>query len=515
MTFTFENQGTNTFLVCEIAPTVAVDSMSLGMITNNKIPGLAPAIYSQRDNTRFVKYNVSAKISANQFFAGQVNRKRLVSVLSGIINAVLQTEDYMIDVNTLLVNLEYIFVDVSTCEVSLICLPVDRKDGTPTDFGAFFRSVVFNTRFDQSENCDYVARLINYLNGTASFSLTDFKALLSEISNGPAQPAYQPAPVAVPQTQAYQAPAAVVAHQPQMQPQPAPRPSAPAQPPQPPKGKAAPAKAAQPKAVPQPARDPNEKQVSFMTLMMHYNKENKALYKAQKAAKKQAKEAEKAAAQQAAAAEKAAAAPVAVPAAKQPANVGFAIPGQPSQPVAQSVVAPARPPMQVQQPVVPAAKAPAAPKATPKAAAAPKAPAVPQPAAPQPNYPSQEGNFGETTVLGGGAAAGETTVLGESAAIIRPYLVRVKNNERILLDKPVFRIGKERSYVDYFIGDNTAISRSHANIITRDGEYFIIDTNSTNHTYVNGAMLRSNTETKLAHGAKIMLANEQFEFLTY
>lgn len=38
----------------------------------------------------------------------------------------------------------------------------------------------------------------------------------------------------------------------------------------------------------------------------------------------------------------------------------------------------------------------------------------------------------------------------------------MKNNEKIKLVKPVFRIGKEKSYVDYFIGDNTTVSRSHA-----------------------------------------------------
>ena len=66
--------------------------------------------------------------------------------------------------------------------------------------------------------------------------------------------------------------------------------------------------------------------------------------------------------------------------------------------------------------------------------------------------------------------------------------------------------------MDYFISDNTAISRSHANVISRDGEYFVVDTNSTNHTYVNGMMIQSNVETKIADGAKIRLANEEFEF---
>ena len=91
-------------------------------------------------------------------------------------------------------------------------------------------------------------------------------------------------------------------------------------------------------------------------------------------------------------------------------------------------------------------------------------------------------------------------------------LLRLKNNERINIDKPVYRIGKERSYVDYFIGDNSAISRSHANIITRDGKYFVMDTNSTNHTFVNGSMIQSNVEVPLEHGTMLRLADEEFEF---
>ena len=123
-------------------------------------------------------------------------------------------------------------------------------------------------------------------------------------------------------------------------------------------------------------------------------------------------------------------------------------------------------------------------------------------------------NFGETTVLGGGNV-GETTVLGAmptGAPQIKPHLIRAKNNERINLDKPVFRIGKEKSYVDYFIGDNTAISRSHANIIAKDGEYYVVDTNSTNHTYVNGGMIQSNVETRITHDTRIRQANEEFTF---
>lgn len=95
--------------------------------------------------------------------------------------------------------------------------------------------------------------------------------------------------------------------------------------------------------------------------------------------------------------------------------------------------------------------------------------------------------------------------------IIHAYLIRVKNNEKILIDKPVFKIGR-KAYVDYDMGDNKTISHYHASFITRDGEYFVVDTNSINHTFVNEIMIPSNEEIKIHHGDKIRLANEDLIF---
>ncbi len=93
-----------------------------------------------------------------------------------------------------------------------------------------------------------------------------------------------------------------------------------------------------------------------------------------------------------------------------------------------------------------------------------------------------------------------------------PYLVRRSMNERISINKPVFRIGKERSYVDCFISNNGAISRSHADIIKRGNRFFICDRNSTNKTYRNGYMLTPEDEVEIFDGDVLQLANEEFEF---
>ncbi|TGY39932.1 FHA domain-containing protein [Clostridium sartagoforme] len=93
-----------------------------------------------------------------------------------------------------------------------------------------------------------------------------------------------------------------------------------------------------------------------------------------------------------------------------------------------------------------------------------------------------------------------------------PYLVRTSNSEIISINKPVFRLGKERSYVDYFVTNNNAVSRSHADIITRGKSYFVCDQNSTNHTYINDKVLVIKAETEIHEGDVLKLANEEFTF---
>lgn len=105
-----------------------------------------------------------------------------------------------------------------------------------------------------------------------------------------------------------------------------------------------------------------------------------------------------------------------------------------------------------------------------------------------------------------------TSLLSEEPQITYPYLIRKSSFDRTDINKPVFRIGKERSYVDYFVANNNAVSRIHADIITRNNCYFVKDENSTNGTYVNGNRLSPNEEVQVFDGDIITFANEEFEF---
>ena len=93
-----------------------------------------------------------------------------------------------------------------------------------------------------------------------------------------------------------------------------------------------------------------------------------------------------------------------------------------------------------------------------------------------------------------------------------PYLIRVSTEERIMLNKAVFKIGKATRGVDYTVGGNGAISRQHAFIIQKDGVCYIKDNKSTNHTYVNGKRVEDGAEEILTHDSLVRLGDEEFTF---
>ena len=107
----------------------------------------------------------------------------------------------------------------------------------------------------------------------------------------------------------------------------------------------------------------------------------------------------------------------------------------------------------------------------------------------------------------------DNTILGATGAIkINPYLIRVNTKERIMINKPVFKIGKATRGVDYRVSGNGAISRQHAVIVHKGDSYYIKDNKSTNHTYVNDVEIADDEEVLLKDNASIRLGDEDFTF---
>ncbi len=494
--FTIDNQGANSYLTYKLGEDEEQDSLSLGMLTNNKITGFAPVIYTQCDKDKFLKYNITSRVPLKQVFSSVISRDRLLSILIGIIDAIIVSDDYMLAPGSIMLDINYIYVDVSNYSVELICLPIMDKDMSDKDVRKFFKQILFDIRIDQNENMDYLSKILSYLNMGNEISLSDLKLFLLSFKPD--------APVAlgmsgVLNASHQQAAATDVQRMAQAQPEITPmineqksiqlekqikpmvqnvnsaklkknEESSQLKNVQIPSGKPLAADnggfniPGMPDAV---NENKTEKKKSFFSFFGHKEKKNETDKPEPKKKEKEKKHKE-----------------------KNVKGMDMAVPG-----------------MNTGNSTVQGMNTMSQTEPTNGNTGAFRT-------MPLQSMGGAAANFGETTVLNSGSA-GETTVLSDlSFDNSMPFLVRMRNNERIYIDKPVFRIGKERNYVDYFISDNTAVSRSHADIISKNGSYYVEDMNSTNHTYINGTIIHSGVQVPIKHGDKVMFANEEYEFRT-
>lgn len=552
--FKYENQGASSFLVYQLKEEDVLDNISLNMLTSNKAKGLASTNYMQMDTQRFIRYTITGKITANQFFARPVTKQSFMGIFKGITEAMVSAEEYMLDPACILLDLNQIYTDVSTGETECICLPVENEK-EQKDQREFLKSVMFQAQFENPEEGSYVTRILNYLNSIPVFSSLDFLNLLTEMEREGKKDRTPPAPAAKESLQQGVAEfgnavanssvggaAASFFEQSSLS-----------------SVGALKQENAVEEAIPDiPVPDdiPKEERISLFYLLQHYNNNRAKEYMAQQKQLKARKEALKKIELAKKGGKKKSAASFnlpggkaktasAAPKAKKPSSGGFSfqVPGKesgkdkPGEDLSGIKSLPNAPINSQGNPAGnPKVSAPVGagmniPKSNPSVGSGmniPKSnPSVAkgtlQPAKPSPLFSNQQEavgnggrNFGDTTVLHSGFRGEETSVLNYTKAPDtpkQPYLLRIKNGERIPITGSIFRLGKEEKFVDYVIHDNEAISRSHANIISRNGQYFLQDNNSTNHSFLNGQQCVSNVELPLQDKASIRLGNEEFQFL--
>lgn len=414
--FMIENQGIQTFLVYTLADEEIVDEISYETIHDSLVTGILPTFLASEGTGRVLKFNISSRISLEHFFNGVVDRAGFLRVFTSIVHTLQMAEEYSLDERYFLLDSQYVYVNVGTREAELICVPILHSE-EQVDLISFFKSIVFQTQFDPSENANYVAQIIRYLDDGENFTITGLMDKLVEIieEEEPSLKLFQ----------AGRAKVATMNFAHANQPEPA---------------QADWTGPIQPDYV---MNTVNYEETSVLTSGMLKDKQEQ-LEKTvnidenvQKKGKRTFRE---------------------------------LFSGKRKKEQASQEEVKEKPAVHSKHPI---------------------------------SYQEKENDAYHD---------GFEENVSVQSMFTQAYIKRIKTHEQIIIDKQVFKIGKERSFVDYCVSDNPTVSRSHANIVMENDEYYIIDMNSKNHTFVNGRMISSGTKVKLIHGSRIKLSNEEFEF---
>ena len=482
----YENKGAATFLVCELQPGDQLEGVSLRALAGGLLQGFAAASFSQVGATRYIHYDVTGKTPFFRLMKEPVTKKVLLGALNGIADALLSAEANQVDPGTIILDPAHVLTDANTGETVMICMPlVAFRPGQTA--GMLYNFILSNARLNNAEDAGFVAQLQEFLKSNPDPAPAAMKEELGKAEAAVSAPAESVMPVVAPPEQ-------IVPEQP-----------------------------AQPMQQPQPQTD---KPMSMFRLL-DYHQEQAAREQAarEQAAREQAAR-EQAAREQAAREQAAREQAAREQAAREQAAREQAAREQAAREQAAREQAAREQAAREQAAREQAAREQAAREQAAREQAAREQAAREQAAREQaeqkkkamPKFDFAIPGVQEVPVPVQPAAipsvSPDDTTVVEAGQVTNAhaYLVRLKTGERAPITKSFFRIGKEKSYVDYCISDNSAISRAHAYIVNKDGEYFLADTHSTNHTYINGGMISPDVETRLFHGAKVHFANEEFEF---
>lgn len=496
-TFTYENQGTYTFLIYTADSDEVMDTVAVGMTTSNKLEGIISPGIQQKNMTMVCKYNITSMTALEDVLLGVINRKKLIALLESMTKSLLYAQQYLLSEEDFLLDTAHIYVDASTGQASLIAKPVIMPGGS--SYQNFIKVVLNSVISDESEDCTYIVKIRNYVNRRDGFSYEGLLDVLHKLEST-GNSVYTRADI-TPKQEKLVAEQLKVGQPLPQQPNPqqtagnpmvSKTPIVPNIPNIPnnqnvsnaPKGMTIPQIPQTPKKeaqIPKPPKEEKEKGFGLGKLFGKKEKDSN-------------------------------------PQKKQSSPLNFAYPGKAAaesvgNPVGMAI--PGRSNLNAQPVSVPQPQAPA-----PVQSANVPQQQIQQPVQAQQGRPAQqvsyvEEDYGNTIMMSDDDGAtvlltGDEEALNISGAARRVYITREKNQQKMEIAKPMFKLGRSADTADFYVAGNGMVGREHAFIIQEDEHVFIKDNNSKNHTYVNDEMVRAGERVELKDQDVIRLADENF-----
>jgi hypothetical protein len=521
--FHAKNIGSERYLTYIMGEGSELDEETLDFMEEESIRELVGVIFEQDDDYDYLTYDVSGKTSLEKFTDVVVEKEVVLKVLRNIALGLISCKDHGLHLSYILLHKSFIYIDKENLRMQFICLPVESEASVATEFKGFVRQLIANFKYDINGDLSYVGTLLAFINGD-SFNLRNLVGLTEALMEDDGIDFEEEEGISTEDGEVISGGAAAEHEM------------------------------------------PEEKDIS--SFMMDLGDGNEALpeigddeeeeaeaeavaeaaEEAAEAAEEAVEEAEEAAEEVAEEAEEAeevaeeaeeVAEDVAEEAAEEAEEVAEEEPEEPAEPSLAELEAKAKELAEVAKQATRGTRNNAKVKVSRAA--------LIQKAAHEAEVIEETGELGTTEMLAKEvnevsrvsknakekknvvtedintlnptdlvAAEGETEPEDKKASIsaikVNPYLIRETTEERTMITKNVFKIGKANRGVDYRVSGNGAISRQHAIITRKDDGFYIRDNKSTNHTYVNGKELADGEEVLLKNNSTITLGDEEFIF---
>ena len=180
ISFKVRNIGSEKYLSYILNDDCEFDEELLDYLEENKIPELIDIIYEEDDENDYLTYNVTGRTTVDALLSNTVNAEKILGIVRGVASGIVNLRDLGIPASYVILHKGFTYVNPVTYDVGMLCVPVEADANINAEFRTFVKDILTSVKYDDSEDCNYVARLLNLLN-TDKFTVRNFYSQLTEL----------------------------------------------------------------------------------------------------------------------------------------------------------------------------------------------------------------------------------------------------------------------------------------------------------------------------------------------
>lgn len=181
--FSYESDASGSYLAVTADACVKIWNYQVEMIANNRFRYILPFYVKRMDDAAVFCYNITSRLSLSQFLQKRkIKRNDFLTILLNIGRALLDCRNYLLKDRCFILDMEYIYINPATLEISMAYMPVKNRGDACLRFKKLVMDMIMHTAdFDECAADNFIQRILGYAK-SESFSAAGFQKLLKELA---------------------------------------------------------------------------------------------------------------------------------------------------------------------------------------------------------------------------------------------------------------------------------------------------------------------------------------------
>jgi hypothetical protein len=183
ITFKPQVHADKSFLDYEVLESQKVDHVELNTLRANQITGIIPMSIMQSDEAMTCSYDITSMMNLKMVLEKNITKRPLYQLLNELMKNLKNAQDYMLNIEHVVLDMEYVFLKPESMNTYLIVIPQqDIEKDNEISLREFIQSIIAKVKYQPEQvQDDFYLKLYDYVNSINQFTPDDFLEKINQL----------------------------------------------------------------------------------------------------------------------------------------------------------------------------------------------------------------------------------------------------------------------------------------------------------------------------------------------